>query len=75
MKIPDFKNDAEMAEWFEANDVGAEDLEPADDVVIADDLAVSVVKVFGSVGLFTVGVGSSAPTVTGDRTPDLIPVG
>lgn len=47
--FPDFKNDEEMAAWFEANNVSADDLEPADEVAFSPDLVVSLVSEIYSV--------------------------
>lgn len=79
MKIPEFKNDQEMAAWFEANDVAAADLEVADDVAIAPDLVVTLVA---EVGVYstkaTSGAGmpgtSASSTSSGPRDLKLKPV-
>jgi hypothetical protein len=72
MEFPKFKNDAEMAEWFEANDVEAEDLEPAN-VVIADDLIVTLAASSEFFSL-TPAPATSAASVANDRNPELTSV-
>lgn len=70
MEFPDFRDDDEMAAWFEANDVSAADLEVADDVVVASNatvmLAVEVYRLRSS--------QNAAPTRVGNRKQDVTPV-
>lgn len=42
MDMPEFRDDQEMAEWFEAHDPDPADFEIADDVVVSPDLAVTL---------------------------------
>jgi hypothetical protein len=71
MEFPNFKNDQEMGEWFEANNVDPADLEIANGVTVSSDLTVGVVgQVYVLVGPST----SAASTVEGERDPDLTPV-
>lgn len=67
MEFPDFKNDQEMADWFEAQDIEASDLEIANDVVIADDLAVVLVAEVYSFRPGETSSANAAPTVEGQR--------
>jgi hypothetical protein len=73
MDLPKFKSDDEMGEWFEANDVEANDLPPADDVVISDQLVVTVLSA-SEIFLLDSALVSSAATVKSDRNRDLTPV-
>jgi hypothetical protein len=74
MDIPDFKNDKEMAEWFEANDVDTTVLEVDESVVIADDLALTIINEVYAFAPSNSGSATSASTVDeGDR--DLTPAG
>jgi hypothetical protein len=70
--FPEFNNDEEMAEWFEAHDIGAEQLDIASEVVIASDVEVSVGGMIYAVqGSST----SAAVTVAGDRNREITPAG
>lgn len=74
MQFPEFHNDDEMAAWFEAHDVSASDLEPADDVVIAPDLAATLIA--GIYSMLDNG-SSAAPAVarsSGEVNANLKPV-
>jgi hypothetical protein len=57
-----------MADWFEANDISASDLEIADDVTVVADLTIKFVgKIYCLMGPGTSGVATSAPTTEGTR--------
>lgn len=74
MEFPEFRDDQEMAEWFEANDVSASDLEIAEDVTISPSLAVRFVgEIYCLMGPGGSSVATSAPTTEGTRhlTPSL----
>lgn len=74
MEFPEFKSDDEMAAWFEANDVSADDLEPADDVVIASDLTASlIVTLYSSVQQNNSATGASAAASHDEANQELAP--
>lgn len=72
MNIPEFRDDSEMAEWAEANDLDAADLEDADEVTIAHDVSVAVIGwLYSPVGVIEGGTVTSWPSAT-DQDRDLV---
>ncbi len=68
MDFPSFKDDGEMADWFEENDVEPADLPAADEVVIAPDLALTLVaEVYSFRRPGTTSSANAAPTVAERR--------
>jgi hypothetical protein len=67
MKFPDFRDDAEMAQWFEKNDVDPDDLDVADDVVVAKNLTVSIIAEVYSVAGPSSGSPNVPTTLAGNR--------
>jgi hypothetical protein len=72
--FPKFKNDDEMAEWFETNNVSATELETDHDVVISSNLSITLYGDLQSVVATVAGSSSSASTAPGaDRNRRLVP--
>jgi len=66
MDFPEFRDDQEMAEWFEANEVDPASLEVANDVTISPDLTVTLIAQVYSVhrDLTANAAGSNAAVTT-----------
>jgi hypothetical protein len=74
MNIPEFRDDSEMAEWAEANDLDAADLEDAEDVTIAHDVSVTVIGwLYSPVGAIEGVTATSSPSSTPDEERELVP--
>lgn len=74
MNIPQFRDDSEMAEWAEANNLDAADLEDADEVVIAEDVSVAVIGwLYSPVGAIQGVTATSSPSSTPDEERELVP--
>jgi hypothetical protein len=68
MDFPEFRDDQQMGEWFEANDVSASDLTPAEDVAVSADLTVRFVgEIYCLMGPGGSSVATAAPTRDGKR--------
>jgi hypothetical protein len=75
MNIPEFRNDSEMAEWAEANNLDAADLEDADEVTISSDVSVVVIGwLYSPVGALEGTTANSSPSATDqERELELVP--